>query len=372
MIARITLALGLNLAPGGSGAAPTAITVTPEPAPRVIPAALPMRVTGRVTRAARPAAGYLRQWPGTYFETRFRGTSAYFRIGQGSAILRVSVDGAAVARLVSPRPGYYRAIGLAAGAHRLRIDVISESQAGPTGFNGFYAPSGTTPLPLHARARQIEFIGDSHSVGYGNTSPTRDCSEDAVWSTTDTAQGIAALTARRYGADYQVNAISGRGIVRNYNGLSADTLPLAYPYSLFDKASRYRDAGWHPQAIVIALGTNDFSTPLHAGEKWVTREALRADYETTYVRFVRTLRARNPTAFFILWATGEPGGEIETETRIVAERLRAGGESRLAFTIVRGLRFSACNGHPSLSDDRAIADAVSLAIDRRPGVWPRD
>src|SRR6185312_14756892 len=108
---------------------------------------------------------------------------------------------------------------------------------------------------------QIEFIGDSHTVGYGNTSRTRECTQDDVWKTTDNSQSFGPLIAGHYAADYQINAISGRGIVRNYNGTPGDTLPVAYPYVLFDKKEEYSDPHWKPQIIVISLGTNDFSTP---------------------------------------------------------------------------------------------------------------
>ncbi|TDA72279.1 GDSL family lipase, partial [Halomonas marinisediminis] len=75
------------------------------------------------------------------------------------------------------------------------------SQAAPTGFGPFYAEPGTVAEPLPRRARQIEFVGDSHTVGYGVTSPTRTCSEADVWATTDTSRGFGAMLARRYGAD---------------------------------------------------------------------------------------------------------------------------------------------------------------------------
>jgi len=166
-----------------------------------------------------------------------------------------------------------------------------------------------------------------------------------------------------------VNAISGRGIVRNYNGFSADTMPQAYPYVLFGKATRYDDAGWKPQLIVIALGTNDFTTPLNPGEKWKTRDALHEDFEASYAGFVRALRARNPNAYFLLWATDMAGGEIATEVTRVVERLHAAGEQRVAFVPVGGLNLSACNYHPSAADDRTIAAALARFVDAHPQIW---
>ncbi|WP_199902589.1 SGNH/GDSL hydrolase family protein [Azospirillum sp. B4] len=351
-------------------------TAAPKVAPVAdLPAgakALPSRIGGRVL-ADGADSGFRRQWPGTYVETRFKGAAALFRVGPGDVSLRVSVDGGAPVALVRPKPGVYRVAGLKPGVHTLRVDTASETQAGPSVFGGFYAPAGTVALPLQPRARQIEFIGDSHTVGYGNIADQSafqaTCTTAEVWDTTDTSQGIAPRLAGRYGADYQVNAISGRGIVRNYNGFAADTLPQAYPYTLFEHAARYEDAAWHPRVIVIALGTNDFSTALNPGEKWATRDALHADYETTYVDFVTALRARNPQAYFLLWATDMANGEIVAEVAKVADRLHAAGENRVAFLPMHDIAFTGCHSHPGLADDAKIAKALGDYMDAHPEVW---
>lgn len=329
-------------------------------------AALPIRTHGRVVRRAGMA---VRQWPGTYWETGFTGTGAAIRIGPGDVSLRVTVDGGRPRALVRPRAGFYRIDGLAPGAHRLRVQVVSESQAGPTAFGGIYALPGTVARALPVRARRIEFIGDSHTVGYGNTSGKNECTQAEVWETTDTAQGVAGQLAAAYRADYRVNAISGRGVVRNYNGGQGDTLPKAYPFALLDHDVRADDAGWRPQLIVVSLGTNDFSTPLHNGERWAMRDALHADYEARYMAFVRKLRAAHPGAFVLLWATDMADGEIATEGDRVAERLRAAGDRRVAMVRVNGLRFAGCHGHPDVADDRAIAGALSAYVDAHPEVW---
>jgi lysophospholipase L1-like esterase len=309
------------------------------------------------------------QWPGAYFEAAFSGAGVYFATGPSDEILHITLDHQPPVPLVKPAPGIYEISGLAPGPHAIRIDVVTESQSAPDTFLGFAIPPGEKSLARPHRLRQIEFIGDSHTVGYGNTSPTRTCSEDQVWATTDTSQAFGPLVARHYDADYQINAISGHGIVRNYNGSPGDPVPVAYPWILFDKKQIYGDSNWHPQIIVIALGTNDFTTPLNPGEKWKTRDQLHADYEATYLRFLETLRATNPHAYFILWATGMVNGEIESEVRNVFNRWKSLGETRVAYLPFNNLEFTACNDHPSLADDRTIAADLEQAIDAVPGVW---
>jgi hypothetical protein len=157
-------------------------------------------------------------------------------------------------------------------------------------------------------------------------------------------------------------AISGRGMVRNYNGGPGDPLPSAYP---LDPAG----PGWQPQIIVIGLGKNDFSTPLKPGEQWKSRNVLHFDYELSYATFVQSLRARNPHAFFILIATDDSDGEIQAEVKKVAAGLQAQGESRVAFLPMNGLSFGACNYHPGIADDARMANMLVAFIDAHPQVW---
>ncbi|MDI3255825.1 MAG: GDSL-type esterase/lipase family protein [Bacillota bacterium] len=331
---------------------------------------LAMHIGGRVL-AVNNGEEYEYQWPGTYFETAFHGREVYFRLGKGREILHLVVDGQSPLVLTKPAPGLYRISGLKDGPHRVRVLVVTESQDAPNFFGGFGAIAGEEALPLKKSSRQIEFIGDSHTVGYGNTSLQRECTNEEVWATTDTSQAFGALIASHYNADDQINAISGRGIVRNYNGFAADTLPQAYPYVLLDKKQEYHDPLWKPQIIVISLGTNDFSTPLNPGEKWKTRDELHSDFEATYLRFLKQLRARDPDAFFILWATDMAHGEIESEVQKVVQLAQAQGEARIAFLPIDHLQFSGCNWHPSLADDRTIRDKVVQFIDGH-HLWPKE
>lgn len=365
------LAVALTAAPCAQAAPESpAISVVPASASQVT--ALPVRVVGRVVTVRHAGQTFSRrQWPGTYFETGVHGSGALFRVGEGDVKLQISVDGKPVAQLEKPKPGLYRITGLSTGDHRIRVAVASESQAAPTEFGGFYADKGTTSWPIKAPSRQIEFIGDSHTVGYGNTSTTQTCTEDDVWNTTDTAQGIAPRLAARYGADYEVNAISGRGIVRNYNGIAGDTLPQAYPYALFDHTKAPRNPLWHPQVLVIALGTNDFSTPLNPGEHWATREALHSDYEATFVRFLKGLRAANPRAFIVVWGTDLADGEIGREEGRVVQKIRAMGDERITYVPIKNLAFTGCNHHPSLTDDQVIADTIAQTLQSQGPIWEK-
>src|SRR3954469_1785715 len=131
------------------------VRVVPAPDTVVVP--LATHVGGR---ALRSTSGWVRQWPGTYFETAFVGRDADFRVGPGDAILNVIVDGRALPPLVKPASRLYRIEGLAPGRHVVRVEVATEDQGWTTEFGGFFGGRGTRAAPLAARTRQIEFVGD--------------------------------------------------------------------------------------------------------------------------------------------------------------------------------------------------------------------
>ena len=348
-------------------ALPKAATVLPVEQNNAPLTAAPLSIGGRVVA---DNDGYAYQWPGVYFESAFDGTGAYFKLGPGEVQLHIRVDDVLAATLVKPAVGLYRIAGLAPGPHRLRIEVASEQQANAKQFGGIWLGPDAKALAIPKRQRQIEFIGDSHTVGYANTSSVRECSKEQIWATTDNTVAFGAVMAAHYQADYRINAISGRGIVRNYNGGKGDTLPEAYPYAILSHSARDATTDWQPQVIVVALGTNDFTTPLNPGEKWQDRDQLHRDFENTYVAFVRSLRARYAGARFILWATDMANGEIQAEAEKVVELLKQSGERRVAFVPVAGLAMTSCNWHPSAADSQLIAKKLMQEIARQPSPWP--
>jgi lysophospholipase L1-like esterase len=328
---------------------------------------LPVHVGGRVLRA--PDGSLLFGWPGVYFESRFNGTAVLVAVDSMTEQMRVLVDGQQKASL--DRAGRTRMAirNLPPGDHVVRLEKLTESQTGGGRFLAFYPIVGSTPLPAMKRQRQIEFIGDSYSVGYGNTSPGTTCTKQEVHDRTDTQHAFGPLAANRLGADYRVIAFSGRGVVRNYDGDAPDApMPVLYPRALPDDATHLvgTEAGWRPQVIVIALGTNDFSTPLHAGERWQSQDALRGDFREKYVAFAKGILTRQPQASVILLAPAK----AEADVRRVATTLTAGNSRSVTSLSLGKLALAGCDYHPSLADHRALASTLQTALGRMPGLWP--
>ena len=175
-----------------------------------------VQTAGRV-EVANDAVQY--SWPGVYFEGRFRGTGVGLVLNDPASDYDVQVDGTTVATLVKPGRTTRWINNLPNGDHNVRLVKRNDSPWATSAFGGLVAaPGGSILSPPAARHRQVEFIGDSLTVGYGNLSTSRTCTADQLARRTNTDVSYGALTARHLDADYQVNAYSGLGMVRNYNG----------------------------------------------------------------------------------------------------------------------------------------------------------
>ena len=317
---------------------------------------LPLNIGGRVAPA--PGGAHDFGWPGVYFEGRFTGPSVEIAVDTGEEHLAVSIDGVRKAELTKSGQSRLKLDRLGPGEHVVRLDKLTESQSGSSRFQGFFFGEGGKALPALARPRRIEFIGDSHTVGYGVRSASRDCTQQQVHDLTDTSLAFGPILARRLDADYRIEAFSGRGVVRNYNGLApGEPLPVLLPRLIpgQDQPRVAADDGWSPDLLVIGLGTNDFSTPLKPEEPWADEAALRKDYRERYVAFIEGLKLSRPKARVFLIA----GDTFAEDVAEVADRT---GAKAVRIT---GMDRSACHGHPSVADQTMMADRLEAAITGR-------
>lgn len=369
MTAVLAALMAATLPPGAASAGPARSDTRPS-----APVLATAHTAGRVVPADRHAVAF--SWPGVYFEGRFRGTGVGVVLNDGAADYEVQVDGTTVATLVTPGRTTHWVTGLRPGRHTVRLVKRSESPWAVSEFGGFVAARGGAILdPPTARRRQIEFIGDSHTAGYGNMSGTRDCTGDEVNRTTNADRSFGVLVARRLGADYQLNAYSGRGMVRNYDGSD----PGVDYRTFYDRALLSvegdvwrKPRGWHPQLVVVGLGTNDFSTDVKPGEPW-TAESLVEAYRAAYHGFLDKLRARYGRDTVIVLTASHMGDKttfIDSIRQIVAERAAA-GDRRMAYLYYgeSGMDLMGCHWHPSAKDHEYLADRLGALVATLPVRW---
>ncbi|MEH0399598.1 GDSL-type esterase/lipase family protein [[Kitasatospora] papulosa] len=309
-------------------------------------------------------------WPGVYFEGRFRGTGLGVVLDCAAADYDVQVDGTTVATLVTPGDTTHWIDGLRDGEHTVRVVRRNDTPGDTSTFGGFVAAPGGTVLGRPApRDRQIEFIGDSLTMGYGNVSGTRACDPEQLRRTTNSDVSHGALTARQLDADYQINGLSGLGMVRNVAGICPDVTYRTY----YDRALLNVDGDvwqnpgtWRPQVVVVNLGSNDFSD-LTPGEAW-TPDSLAAAYRTAYGEFLRELRTRNGAGTLLVAVGFDRNAE---HVRQVVEARNDAGDSGVHYWYLdqSGLDFLGCDGHTSAHDDRVIADRLAPFLRSLPTGW---
>ena len=325
---------------------------------------LPVHIGGRVRKED---VGYSYQWPGIYFETRFRGSFISMAFDDSVNNFNVILDGKPLMILRKPGATTITVNAHDGGSHTIRLEKRSETQYATGHFYGF---RGTPDSPAPKRPHQIEFIGDSLTVGYGNTSAFTQCTPDEIFETTDSQEGFAALTGKHFDADYQINAFSGLGMVRNYDGKEHARyhMPILYPRAIFDDPTPAAEPDWHPQVIVISIGGNDFSTPVRADESWKTADAMAADYQKTYAAFIKALRAANPTAQILMLYPADQG-DYALSAQKVFDALKASGMEKLDHMSLPPMASTGCNGHPNIHDDAKDADALIAYFESHPQVW---
>jgi hypothetical protein len=352
----------------------TVSTVSPSPQPPS--PALDKAYTVGQTETAGDYVRYT--WPGIYFEGRFHGTGVGIVLNDTVNDYDVAIDGTTVAELVTPGQTTYWVNGLANSVHTVRLVKRTESAWSAGEFGGFVAAPGgailAKPAPLQ---RQIEFIGDSYTAGYGNMATQHDCSGiGGVTANSDADLSFGALTARGLGADYQINAMSGLGMVRNYNGSSPGTSFRTYYNKTLQAVNNdlwFNPGSWHPQLVVVGLGINDFSTALNAGEQWTTTDQLVAAYKSAYQDFIDTLRAQyGPSTIIVVSATALSNTTLfaQTAQQVVQDRNNKGDKNVVYWYYDDpSLDHLGCDWHPSLHDDKVISGLLGKFIATLPLTW---
>lgn len=318
---------------------------------------LPAQVTGRAVIAD---GGYQHQWPAFHARARFEGPGIAILLDDPANRYRVTLDGARI-QLTRTGRGLVVLTGLGPGPHDIRLEKLSE-RAEIGWFGGFYLPPGARPLPPPPPAPLIEFIGDSDTVGYGDTAPGRDCSAEAQFLTTDSSRAYGPMTARAIGADYRMIAVSGIRLVAEPGSVFPGMIH-AYPAGLPLYPDRPRAPEQPADAIVIAIGSNDFGgaeDPAQVG----------ARLSTALLDFMRARRAEAPGARIVLLTFGEYGSNLVGAHQRARDAFIAGGD-RADLIVLPELARTGCHWHPSLNDHQLMAGRLVDLLAPDPRFSPR-
>jgi len=315
-------------------------------------------------RAQRTADGWQVTWPAVAWRTAFSGTSIGIDT-EDRAGYHVEIDG----QEFTPLPAtpsrltiWYR--GLAPGAHLIEVIRKAPTPRAPGHFYGFALEAAGRWLPMQpAPARQVLLLGDSSATGYGDLSTSVDCPDD-VLPFTDASQSYGVVAARVLHADWQIDAMDGIGLVRNWHGIWPGTDYSTYATRTLqsDPGSSYSDPHWHPQVAVVALGFNDLSTPPGADEPW-SEATLRMALSSAYRQLLIGVREQLLPQGLIIVITDPPSNNPGNEIFSAAvEARRQAGDRRIFVLPIPVLEHTGCNWHPSLASHRQLGALLARFI----------
>jgi len=142
--------------------------------------------------------------------------------------------------------------------HEIILQKRTEGEQGRTTFYTFET-DGQFLQAAPLRTKQIEFIGDSYTCGYGIENC--DSTDHFTPQTENVCKSFVSLVAHKLKADYTVIAHSGMGVCRNYNSKYPGwTMPKRYDcwFDMDSTSTYYGNSEWHPMTVIM-LGGNDFS-----------------------------------------------------------------------------------------------------------------
>ncbi len=304
-------------------------------------------------------------WSGSNAEMNFYGTEVSATIkSTGENWFRAIVDGTPQTPFAvnSTTSTVKLVTGLPEGNHHLVLWKRTEASQGEAQFLGFNFGSGkllSQPTPLQ---RKIEFIGDSITCAYGNEGKSKE--ESFTPKNENSYLSYAAITARSLNASANIIAWSGIGVTMNYGGSGGPLIQDRYPLALPQSGVKWDFKKYIPDAVVINIGTNDFSTITPDKTKFITN----------YTNLVAQVRSNYPNAHIfctigpMLWGTGLESCRSYV-TQIVNE-FNSNGDSKVYF--VEYPQQSESNGygedwHPSLTTHQLMADQLTEEIKSKIG-----
>ncbi len=270
-------------------------------------------------------------WSGSGFSIRFKGSSVAAEFYSNApdvknlAYLKVYVDGVEQKDILLKEENQIvmLAEGLdAAQEHTIEVRKRTNARSSTAGVGRLVLMDGTILEPEKPKERLIEFIGDSLTVGYV---AAKDGKTATAWSTTteDVTKTYCPQIAQAFDAEYQVVAISGRGVVRNNGGDGNVVFPDIYrELDTYNNPGVAYDFALQPDVIVINLGTND--------ESDANKELPAEEFRQGLYNFLKEVRQYNPEAQ-ILYTYGLVRIGLSEDISEVISQLRDEGDEKIHY-----------------------------------------
>lgn len=251
-----------------------------------IPADSPtIHYVGRTMTAADHSVSF--DWGGTHFSTILKGGKLSAQLScSGDCYLNIFADG--VLKNTIEVCSKDTVVELISGINKkpclITVQKRTEGEYGRLTVHRLILPkSGSiTAPPVSKSGRHIEFIGNSLTSGFGTEG--KDKTEPFKVSTENCNIAYGSLVSRYFDAEYTFISHSGQGAVRNY-GDEKRTSTICMQERMmrtFDMDTLlWNNDSYHPNLVVINLGSNDFSTEPHP---------YRKEFVDGYLKLIKQIR----------------------------------------------------------------------------------
>ena len=281
---------------------------------------------------------------------------------RGPVVIQVSAD----------QERYELASGLDPSASHV-VSVVREAEAfaGVHELIGLQLSPGGKSLPPRGRPRRIEVIGDSISCGYGILGEDAGC--HFTFATERASAAYPSLLGEALDADVTNVCWSGKGVLRNFDGSTHDTMRELFetalpPIPLDDSGSRQTaPKSWDfsrapaPEAVIVNLGTNDL-----LGGRGLPLD-LPA-FEDAYVAFLRRIRAVYPAAWIFVTTSAMMTEVPPVFARVVSRRTEEGDVRIERIALPSEAPHWGCDTHPDGELNVRIAARIAAVVKARLGL----
>lgn len=241
--------------------------------------------------------------------------------------------------------------------HEIAVYKLTEAHNGGVIFHK--ATADGLSRTAYAPEINIEFIGNSITCGYGADATGIPCGEGVSFDQHNAYQAYAASVARELRAGYNLSAVSGIGVYRNYRPDQTVAMPGIYRNLYLDdgRGGNWTPADWNPDIVSICLGTNDLSD----GPQNSNKPAFDSEkFTSAYISFIQELDVLYPNAAFAILNSPMVKGEKAEVLNKALEQVRAHFADKEIIELFKfeGIANVGCAGHPELKEHEMMADQV--------------
>jgi lysophospholipase L1-like esterase len=266
------------------------------------------------------------------------------------------------------------------GEHLVRVVKRTESSFGISTFLGLTVDGQLLDAPEPA-PHTIEVIGDSITAGAGVEGNDENSADCGTWGRLNNARlSFGGVVGRMFGADTYITASSGIGLIRNYEYARLPTMADVYEDLFLEQedSPEWDRSDFAPDAVLVALGTNDFSLGDGQGTASERERLDPAVYTEAYIAFVERLLGYYPEADIFAvssnllsdgWPEADDTFRTDQEEALSAAvaYFNDAGADNVHFVDVFSLSGQGCDSHPNIAQQQytagEVADAMADALD---------